>query len=157
MKFPNSKKYASYLFLLKYDKRLENHFNMKNDTIYVLLNELVLYQSSEICEVFKTLLRNKSNSNGFKDIPIISSYVLWALLKYTVSFTHFFIFLNKQWNYFHLWELYLLYISKIAKKLTLICITTLSELKDCIWFSSFIRSPKEWERTAEILVCGFFL
>lgn len=92
MKFPNSKKYASYLFLLKYDKRLENHFNMKNDTIYVLLNELVLYQSSEICEVFKTLLRNKSNSNGFKDIPIISSYVLWALLKYTVSFTHFFLF-----------------------------------------------------------------
>lgn len=115
MKFPNSKKYACYLFLLKYDKRLENHFNMKNGTIYVLLDELVLYQSSEICKVFKTLLRNKSNSNCFKDIPKISSYVLWALLKYTVSFTHFFIFLNKQWNYFHLWELYLLYISKITR------------------------------------------
>lgn len=92
MKFPNSKKYASYLFLLKYDKRLENHFNMKNGTIYALLNELVLYQCSEICKVFKTLLRNKSNSNCFKDIPKISSYVLWALLKYTVSFTHFFYF-----------------------------------------------------------------
>lgn len=91
MKFSNSKKYASYLFLLKYDKILENHFNMKNGTISVLLNELVLYQSSEICKeyAFKTLLRNKNNSNCFKDIPKISSYVLWALLKYTVGFTHF--------------------------------------------------------------------